>query len=484
MNEAKKTYLKIASCLVDERNLLNFYIEFHHHQDVFGIYPPTKTIALGCNGPFFIDELLNNQLEHIAEVSEVLANYGSSNYLNIEQRYTLSVLMYLNYCDILNIESFVENYKNVFYLESTPNDKLIGEMLDLKEFVNWDEMYSFYEKDNYSQYVQFVQNFISVVKKNANIIQACYKPSDLFILELAIKNIGRPHFVVIEPYFEVFEVSNGTMNDKPLRIKQREEILNFSPLRKSFDNNTFRSTPWLFNLDLSLSTHIEISQKKHGDYEIKKHLPFSINKGVGSNFSAEINDQDVVRVNLKDVLRNSQNYLDFITSKKHEPDINLLVLIEYLSPFYPIDYMWEYLDIDFEQTDDFSIEEILMDMRYSPIFKFLEGRHTISKRFKKYCDYLFTFLVNYRIKEDGNRRDLYQDDFYVYLPFWEIPRIQSIRVENYSYRLHWKWYREELEVDAEIEEQKMISKYGKNYWKDDGLDDFSNSDVNWYWNID
>jgi hypothetical protein len=77
--------------------------------------------------------------------------------------------------------------------------------------------------------------------------------------------------------------------------------------------------------------------------------------------------------------------------------------------------------------------------------------------------------------------NIYLEDFKLFLPYWEIPRLQQIVLENYLQ----KYEKEILEKEFRSEqEEENWTWQDERDWIDGGINDFDNADANWRWNID
>jgi hypothetical protein len=262
-------------------------------------------------------------------------------------------------------------------------------------------------------------------------------------------------------------------------LKQSEVIINNVSLRDAFNMSLKTNIPFNCNNKFSLSTHIDYIDDGRGNYSIKYNLPASQNYVIGSNFSLNFSNKDVIEVNLSQVMRYSQNYIDFKNSGKKETYLDFCALREFFTPIFPVNYSVIFENFeklyknDSKKAEYFSRGKTKFDsdvkFRYSYLYQFLKGNKKLSNRFIDYCMYLHGLSFEGLTLEEINFQ----------IPFWEIPRMQSIVLEKFLKNYY-------LEIDYEQDKLNHPDSDNDFYFNEaaDGLDDFYNDDPDWYWNID
>ncbi len=508
----KATYLKIASFFWKENTLLNFYVDYKSGEDPFGTFSPISYSGSSEHSVFGIHNRPPIDFKPVwsAHINQVFKDFGHYDYLSAEIAYAISASMCFYYCQQTSQEFNLEIFKEFYSLEkyefsnshesltlptyldpyyTSPSDpteklyKLHRRNLGKKE-LDWSKVHNFFTDDDYVNYSVFAENLEEIVNLNSQ-LKCLFKGFDEILLaELALKNIGRPHFVGIDSYSP--KVQQRFFNSKMLKkaIELSEVILNNNCLRDAFHLSLHENIPCKNSL-FSLSTHIDYSDDEKGNYSIKYNLPVSQNEVLGSNFSINFSDQDVIEVNLKQVIRYSQNYIQHKNSNdtNHFPNIDFGAIREFYTPILPIDYEVEYNHFEnlFNSNPNLAnyfksggrSPESKIDYRYSYLYQFLKDKKVLSNRFIEYCKYLH----NLSLTADN----IYEEDQKLVIPFWEIPRMQQIVVENFLIKFMVEECEEE---DDESEFENDYSLEEDRAYVNDGLSDFYDVDPDWYWNID
>jgi hypothetical protein len=475
------TYLKIASFFVESDKLMNFFIEYKIGEDPFGTFLPKKQNALG-NGEF-PPCLFNSELcEHYANITNEFKFFGTSNYLSIELGFAISAAMYFEFCKNNQIEFDFEEFKKFYFNPIESNDLLF--------FQNkkWEHVLNYFEDNQYLNYSIFIENFEFIVNSNDSIKNLFQKPQDLILAELALKNVGRPHFIVIEPYYSELGMYYTTIEGEEKyksNVKQSKVFLNSIALRNTFHlSKDYNDLISLRRPNLSLCTHFRYLSYAHNgqhNYFISFNVPFAQSTSIGSNFSLHINDSDLISISIKQLMRYSQNFIDFVVSKREKSSLSLAAILEFLTPIFPVNYEVQYRNFDSledrAQADFFQygngVTNDNLKFRYSYNYQYLKGKNVLSL---SNINFYLELLQKTNISFD----DIFIEENKITLPYWEIPRVQQIILENYLFE-----YFEELEMESMMEDSQdewTLKEYRE--WINDGLDDFSSADSDWKWNID
>jgi hypothetical protein len=210
-------------------------------------------------------------------------------------------------------------------------------------------------------------------------------------------------------------------------------------------------------------------------------VPFAQSTSIGSNFSLHINDSDLISISIKQLMRYSQNFIDFVVSKREKSSLSLAAILEFLTPIFPVNYEVQYRNFDSledrAQADFFQygngVTNDNLKFRYSYNYQYLKGKNVLSL---SNINFYLELLQKTNISFD----DIFIEENKITLPYWEIPRVQQIILENYLFE-----YFEELEMESMMEDSQdewTLKEYRE--WINDGLDDFSSADSDWKWNID
>jgi hypothetical protein len=501
-----ETYLKIASFFWEENSLLNFFVKYNEGEHPFGIYPPKETGVFGfrdCPPVIFMSSGSGNY----ADIIYVFNNFGRSDYLSSEQTFAICATMYYYYCKQTGVVFDFDYLKGEYPLEVASSAKIFENNESISHTkIDWRLVHNFFEEYDYKKYIDFVNDFENIVNSNDYLKTLFKNTENILLAELALKNIGRSHLVIEELYEKksnvYYDEELGEL--KHISLTQSEVCLNSIHQRNAFYLSAQSNCPWPPSMRLSLCTHFEYTDDDQGNYSLKFHLPASQSKVVKSNFSENFGDKDVVEVPIGQLFRYSQNYIDFIASGREKPELHLEAVVEYFTPILPKNHHVNYKNFDnlrevnrdlanyFEYGSDSTHEH-----RYSFMYQYLKGKSILSPRFVSYCEYLHDLAFHQPIMRNNteesnamksqqgldllNSENIYKEDFKLYLPFWEIPRLQQIFLENYL-----KKQLEEIlgkEFRSEQEEENW-SWQDERDWINDGLDDFYNADPNWGLNID
>lgn len=473
------TYLKIASFFLEERKLLNFYIDYKTGEDPLGIYPPKEIGALGYDN-YHIGLFENASFEeHVAHVSSVFNSIGDSFYLSKNQNRALSAAMYNYFCKQVGIQYEFEEFEKA-YIKGAYYQTYEKDISTLTTSVDWSSVREYFEKENYLNFVSFVKEFENTVKSDVGLKNLFSKQEDFLLVELAIRNIGRRHFVSIDNYYYPYREYYSTVKNTLIYIDVEESKipLNSLPNHNAFYLSKDEPFPWSDQVRMSLITHLDYKDDGLGNYSLKFNLPASQNNVVGSNFSLDFYDADVVKVSLKQVLRYSQNRIQHIASGDDKSGICLQALLEFFTPVFPINYHVSFNSFKSHSPKDHAYfkyglhtSESELHYRYSFMFQHLKGKGLLSKRFVGYCMYLHD-------QTDRFSTDVLHEDIWLKLPYWEIPRIQQIVLREYLIKLSDDILNDEPEDDTDWDE------HDSRHQINDGLDDLNSADPQWYWNID
>lgn len=519
----KILYLKTASFFLKDNKLLNFYVEYKRGENPFGTFLPIsfkghKDTLFGFHNrpPKDFKSL------YIANISRVFKGFDYD-FITDELTYAISASMCFYYCQKTNHEFNLDVFKEFYFLErynfSSSNELvslptyldpdykartlhpekpyLSGRMYDGEVELDWSEIHNFFTEKDYTNYLVFVENFEGIVNSNSSLTFLFSGMNEIILAELVLKNIAKPYFVVIEEYHK--ETMCGLFdNENQLRyfsLKQSEVIINNVSLRSAFNISLKTNIP--FNNKFSLSTHIDYIDDGKGNYSIKYNLPASQNDVIGSNFSLNFSNKDVIEVNLAQVMRYSQNYIDFKNSGNKENYLDFDALREFFTPIFPKDYVVGYnnfeglFNSDPKLADYYKGPQVLfkkgfkkeldlskqlkydsgIDFRFSYLYQFLKNKNILSNKFIEYCKYLHKLTFS--------SENIYVDDLKIFIPFWEIPRMQQIVLENFLKNYY-------LEIEYDLDKLNHPDSENDFYFNEaaDGLDDFYNDDPDWYWNID
>lgn len=531
----KATYLKIASFFWKDNTLLNFYVDYKCGENPFGTYLPFSysgslnhsVFGVYNRPPIDFKPILN------AHISEVFKDFGHYDYLSDEMIYAISATMCFYYCEQTNHEFNLEEFKEFYALEkyyfsasmkslplplptyldpyytkstSAPEKPYLLIRSDIEKELDWSKIHNFYIVSDYANQLVFAENFEKIVCSNLQIKNLFLGFHEILLAELALKNMGRPHFVGIEKYYQKTSYSflNIEKEEKSILVKQSEVILNNICLMNSFSRSLYENISCKYER-FSLSTHIDYIDDEKGNYSIKYNLPVSQNEVLGSNFSINFCDQDVIEVNLKQVMRYTQNYIDFKNSGTKNSYLDFEAIREFFTPILPIDYIVKYNDFtDLYNTDpkraayfqgpvvnalkkgiSFNEEEDILkkvkydagiDYRFSYLYQFLKEKKILSKKFIEYSKNLY----NLSFSADN----FYEDDQKLFIPFWEIPRMQQIVLEKFLKPFNCGHTDEQIELSEEENEKNLKEYLESKDFENDGIDDYYDADPDWNWNID
>jgi hypothetical protein len=507
----KATYLKIASFFWKDNTLLNFYVDYKTGEDPFGTFLPISYTGSLNNSVFgfYNRPPLDFKPVCIADISQVFKNFGNYDYLLSEMNFAISASMCFYYCQQTNQEFNLDVFREFYsfekynfsiplisiplptYLDNNYTEPVYPsvKLYKLSDYHNgdnldWSKVHNFYTEDKYSNYLEFAENFEQIVNLNSSIKLLFSGYNEILLAELALKNIGRTHFIGVDRYYSKTYLGffNSELQKKSIQIEQSEVILNNICLWNAFNMSYYENIPCRDSL-FSLSTHIDYNDDEKGNYSIKYNLPVSQNETLGSNFSKNFCNDDVIEVNLKQVMRYSQNYIQFKHTSWEYPDSNFEALREFFTPIFPIDYEVVYNHFehlyksDQKRADYFKKGGTKSDsgigFRYSYLYQFLKDKKILSNRFIEYCRYLHNLSLS-SVK-------IYEDDQKLFMPFWEIPRMQQIFIEKYLQNFWVKEFEEEYD-DSDFEKDYSLKELRG--FINDGLDDFYDADPHWHWNID
>lgn len=502
-----ETYLKIASFFWEEHSLLNFFVKYNEGEHPFGIYPPKEPEAFGYGDYPPVLFIMTAVPENYAAVSDVFKHFGQSDYLSSEQNYAISATMYYYYCKQTGVVFDFDHLKGAYPFEVASSAKIFERNESISHTkIDWSLVHNFFEEYDYKKYIDFVNDFENIVYSNDNLKTLFKNTQNLLLAELALKNIGRSHFVSKEPYEKkshvYYDEGQGGLTHKLLT--QSEVCLNSIHQRNAFYLSAQSNSPWPPSMRLSLCTHFEYTDDHQGNYSLKFHLPASQSKVVKSNFSEDFGDKDVVEVPIGQLFRYSQNYIDFIASGREKPELHLEAVVEYFTPILPINHHVNYKNFDNLREVDRDLanyyeygSDSTHEHRYSFMYQHLKGKSILSPRFVSYCEYLHDLALNQPVMRNNTEEsnamksqqgigwslseNIYKEDFKLYLPFWEIPRLQQIVLENYLQKHHEEILEKEFRSE---QEEENWSWQDERDWINDGLDDFYNADPNWRLNID
>jgi hypothetical protein len=495
----KATYLKIASFFWKDNTLLNFYVDYKSGKNPFGTFLPISYSGSLNHSVFGFHNRPPIDFKPVsnAHISDVFKDFGHYDYLTDQMIYAISATMCFYYCEQTNHEFNLVEFKEFYFLEkhdfsaskksfplptyldpyytkstSHPEKPYLLRKSDREIELDWSKIHNFYTMRDYTNHLVFAENFEKIVCSNLLIKNLFLGFHEILLAELALKNMGRPHFIAIEKYFQTTSYSflNSEMEEKSIHAKQSDVILNNICLMNSFSRSLYENISCKYER-FSLSTHIDYIDDEKGNYSIKYNLPVSQNDVLGSNFSINFCDEDVIEVNLKQVMRYSQNYIDFKNSGTKNSYLDFEAIREFFTPILPIDYIVKYNDFtDLYNTDpkraayfqgpvvnalkkgiSFNEEEDILkkvkydagiDYRFSYLYQFLKEKKILSKKFIVYSKNLY----NLSFSADN----FYEDDQKLFIPFWEIPRMQQIVLEKLLSKF-WECDQESSYTDFEID---------------------------------
>jgi hypothetical protein len=160
-----------------------------------------------------------------------------------------------------------------------------------------------------------------------------------------------------------------------------------------------------------------------------------INKN-NSNFSLEIKSSDFVDVPVNQLFRYSQNYIDFKMSNRDSPGLHLEGIIEFFTPVFPANYIVNYNNFDKIRAVDPLLAayyeygatkfEKEINYRYSYLFQHLKGKNILSESYINFC-----LQLHDKVQTLGCQDNIYSDEVKIKIPYWDVPRIQQVVIENY-----------------------------------------------------
>ena len=529
----KLTYLKIASFFWKDKTLLNFYVDYKSGENPFGTFLPSFNSGSSYHSVFGVYNRPPLDFKPVwnADIDLVFKDFGHYDYLTDEMTYAISASMCFYYCLQNNYEFNLDEFKEFYSLEtydfsSSNKSLLLPIYLDpdytkhsshpekrhfLKRNVgekeiDWTKVHNFYTEEDYANYLVFAENFEKIVSSNSFIKILFSGLDEILLSELALKNIGRPHFIGIEEFSPkaTYRFFNNEMQAKSIQVKQSEVIINNICLMDSFNMSLHESIPCK-QFRFSLPTHIDYTDDDKGNYSIRYNLPASQNDVLGSNFSKKFFNDDVIEVNLKQVMRYSQNYIDFKNSGAQVSYLDFEAIREFFTPILPIDYIVKYNDFEdlfktdpkragyfqgpevkaFKKGINFNEEEDLskkvkydsgINYRFSYQYQFLKNKKILSNRFIEYCKYLHNLSFS--------SENIFEDDQKLLIPFWEIPRMQQIVLEKFLKSFYSGFTDEQIQLTEEEYERNLKEYLESKDFENDGVDDFYDSDPDWHWNID
>jgi hypothetical protein len=379
----KITYLKIGSFSINVYNVVDFYVAYDHKQNPYDFFLP--------NHYFFNEENLFSFL------NEAFSPKGSPSYFcHIFKGLENDIIPNVAFCELITSTMFkYQKYKaNQYDIDNLESEWLAFNNEQHCSFnqslpVSWIDFINFYNTENHKNYIEFVNNLERIIL----LFNPDYNVADnkqmLLLTELVMKNLSRPFLIK----YLCFGDNESWFYDK-----------------KEYDSYY---TNLLDEHNLCLSTHLELSQD-FGKFEISIHWPWCHNKIFQSNFEKQVNEEDFINVNLKDVLRYTPNSFVFE---------NFENLFENFVPLLPKDYQFKTI----ENPENVSeINEYTKNTKYklSPLYIELQSKFSFPSGFEKYC-------LNFQDLISKAPKDIYGTDFYISIPFWEIPRLQFINLEKH-----------------------------------------------------
>ena len=470
MIPSNETYLKVGSFLIKDplEGAIDFFVEFNSAENPFGFFLPSTDNFFNKNNVFsFISDaflqksnepdffqIFKKDYYHLTKPEEICEIIISTMYKHQQCR---SNNTYISN-DELQI-NWLKFKKESFSLTSSESCY---------------QFFNFYNKENYKNYIQFVNNLQNRIKYyNSNFNIPNHLPM-LLLSELIMKNLNKTFFInIVSLNYDGLDYYN----------------------KKSFDGYYDNL---LHEYNLGLSTHLEF-QKNTGEFKILLHWPWCLNKMLDSNFEKKISEETLIKINLKEILRYSQNFVNYKLNIKNYCYKNFENLFETFIPLLPFNYKYNTLEIDETleinknnfyhintNFENIKIHEI--KYKLSETFSKLNQKINFSKNYLQYCVYF------HDLKYDAPE-NIYEKDFFIILPFWEIPRLQSLFVEKFlidEERGYWDNQCEYRNEEAEIEyENQYNDEYdnddiltnGKELWKEH-VKDMMDWDSNWRENFD
>jgi hypothetical protein len=442
----KKTYLKIGSFSIKVYDVVDFYVEYDQKQNPYDFFLPKHY--------FF------NEYNIFSFLNEAFSPKESSSYFsNIFKGVENSIVQNEEFCELITLTMFkYQKYKaNEHNIDNLESDWLAFKNEEHCCFnkslpVSWIDFINFYNNENHKNYIEFVNNLERIIlffKADYNVVD---NKQMLLLTELVMKNLSRP-----------FLIKQLCFGDNESWFYDKKEY-------DSYYNNI------LDEHNLCLSTHLEFSQNM-GKFEIVIHWPWCHNKIFESNFEKQVNEEDFININLKDILRYTPN--SFVYE-------NFENLYENFIPLLTKDYQFKTIE---NPENDSEINEYTNNTEYklSPLYIELKSKFSFSSGFEKYC-------LNFRDLINKAPKDIYGTDFYISIPFWEIPRLQFINLEKHL-KFQYELYCDERcqldEVHDDYDYQKDVFDQSEIDNREEGrqlykeyLDDLLHWDPNWKEDLD
>jgi hypothetical protein len=340
------------------------------------------------------------------------------------------------------------------FQEQIQNCDYFNRDLDTEKKMN--EFAEFYNHGNYVNYINFLNKFEEdlLIEYSFKNLKPYYW--ELLISQLIMRNLGRPFFIN-SFYYGCNEIDH--MMDKSYDTY--------------YDNI-------LFSQNLSLASHLKFKTNTIDKFKIKLSWPWCKNSIINSNFHRKISYEDLVSVNLKDILKYSQNNINSHLLKNSHYFKSFIQLYEYVIPFFPIDYT--YIDINLDSGEGHqNCENNEFKTKISSRYNYLNNDSKISKSYIKYC-LEFKKYLKYAPE------NIYKDDFYLTIPYWEIPRIQFINLDLYILyedKKDWNERMDESEFEKNsndytsiINDEKIVDDINKELYIQ-SLRDQADWDPNW-----
>lgn len=425
------TYLKIASFTTSSWfHRLEFFIEQNSNRDQYEIHPPKgqnffqtynalnwlKDVDFSIyNSPIIFEYF--NQRKHSpqTEISEYLISIIVST-------------MYKYWITNTTPYQYPKNeleQKWVQFRDQTECYNLFDE--DAHHIESYLEDYvKFYNSNNYENYIKFISKFEEYIFQLNPQYDLEKSYWELLLSELILKNLGRPFFIN--------SISYGI--DEVDHMKSKKYDFYFGNI--------------LQPQNLSLASHINFSNNSIDNFKIEVNWPWCLNSLLKSNIHKKISTEEYVTINLKDILKYSQNLINSRFKNSNYYFKNFVDFYECFIPIFSKNYAFQNTELNLENGNE--INEIFIierNVKFSSKYPHLVNDIKISESFIHYCLGFEKYL-------NVAPKNIYLDDFYLRIPFWEIPRIQSINLELFIIEQDDKYWDERI---AESEESIHNDEY-------------------------
>lgn len=438
------TYVNIGTFLKNENTLIKFFALRKEDTPPFSLVIPNIPNAFSGENFWPLGSYSNWQPESL----KFLQNDST---LKVIDQLTLEIwkvlmVFYFQKNQVPLNEVLEANWDKISLLIAPKKEK---DFVNDKEIQFIDQLFQYFEMDDYLEFKNLMINFEDFVKIKCWPLGVLSNYHELLLCELMLKDVSRPFFLIEQ---EINEKTNHVEKDGTYTrylVKQDQRYFNNSQLiNLILYQNENKTYP--LNVRLSHATHIDIQETNDEGFatNIVIHWIASNSKQIKSNVEKENILDSLIQFNLKDILRYSQNYIEYIVNLKYssahssENNFWLTQLIENLTLAIPENFHSALLP---------GTKIIPLDSQkliISENFKRLANSIKISKSYFNYCRYLHRLL-----DVENYPNNLYLDDFVFKIPLWEISRIQHLNLE--------KFFRMQSEQDLN-EEQK-----NDNFWEPD-----------------